>query len=437
MNTLHNERLFRFISESPTAFHAVETARRLLTEAGYKELSEHEVWKLLPGGKYFATRNHSSIAAFRIPVSPYSHFQIIASHSDSPAFKIKDNGVLSVEEHYSKLNVEKYGGMIASSWFDRPLSIAGRVFVRTEQGVKEQLVNLDRDLAVIPNLAVHFNREINSGYSYNFQKDMPVLIGDCRRKEPLRELISEELSVSPDDLLDMDLFLYCRQPGVQMGSDQEFILCPRLDDLQCAFSSLVGFLASESSETAVQMSVIFDNEEVGSQTRQGALSTFLKDCITRIRDCSGKSVHEHLAALSRSFLLSADNGHAVHPNHPEKSDVSNRPYLNGGVLLKYNASQRYTTDALSASVVKELCARNKIPYQTFSNRPDIAGGSTLGNLSTSQVSIPTADIGLAQLAMHSACETGGAEDTESLCRLMTVFYNTDIRLLSDGGFTFA
>lgn len=435
MNTSRNESLFRFIGESPTAFHAVESARHMLLSAGYQELSEQEVWELSAGGKYFTTRNHTSIAAFRMPESSYTHFQIIASHSDSPSFKLKDGGVITVENHYAKLNVERYGGMIASSWFDRPLSIAGRAFVRTESGAEERLVNITRDLAVIPNLAVHFNREINNGYVYNFSKDLPVLFADCRREDPLRSLICEELKISPDDLLDMDLFLYCRQPGTQIGADGEFILCPRLDDLQCAFSSLEGLLASEASDSTVQMAVIFDNEEVGSQTRQGALSTFLKDCIDRIRDCSDKSVQEHLSALSKSFMLSADNGHAVHPNHPEKSDVTNRPYVNGGVVLKYNATQKYTTDAFTASVVKELCRRNEIPCQTFSNRPDIAGGSTLGNLSTSQVSIPTADIGLAQLAMHSACETGGAEDTESLCRLMTAFFDTDIRLLPGGGFT--
>lgn len=430
-----NQRLFQFISESPTAYHAAEAARRRFLAAGYTELFEQEVWTLTPGGAYFTMRNHSAIAAFRLPRAPFTHFQIAASHSDSPAFKLKDNGALTVEGRYTKLNVEKYGGMIASSWFDRPLSVAGRVFCRENGGVSERLVMFDRDLAVIPNLAIHFNREINSGYAYNFHRDLPVLLGDCRRKQPLKELAAEELQIAAEDILDMDLFLYCRQRGTQFGSDSEFILCPRLDDLQCAFSSVEALLSAEENRSAVQMAVIFDNEEVGSQTRQGALSTFLKDCLARICLCAGKSEQEQMAALAGSFLLSADNGHAVHPNHPEKSDASNRPYLNGGVLLKYNASQKYTTDGFSASVVKELCTREGIPFQTFSNRPDIAGGSTLGNLSTSQASIPTADIGAAQLAMHSACETAGAADTEALCALMTAFYSTEILILPGGGFT--
>lgn len=423
--------LFQYIKESPSAFHAVFAAASRLEAAGFTPLRENAVWTLTPGSSYYVTRGGSSLIAFTLPAAGYSSFRMIASHSDSPAFKVKENPELAAEGHYVCLNTERYGGMIYSSWFDRPLSAAGRVLVKTENGVRPHLVNLAQDLAVIPNLAIHFNREINDGYKYNAQKDLLPLFGSFNGTS-LKELAAAAANANPNDILDMDLFLYNRQEGTCFGADGEYILCPRLDNLQCAFSSLQALLAAECPEDAVLVSAIFDNEEVGSGTKQGALSTFLKEVLQRISLSFSKTTEEHLAALAGSFLLSADNGHAVHPNYPDRSDASNRPYLNGGVLIKYNAAQKYTSDGISAAVFKNICQKNGIPFQTFVNRSDIAGGSTLGNFSNSQVSVTAVDIGTAQLAMHSACETGGTRDTQYLIDAMQAFYSTRLHLIADG-----
>lgn len=423
--------LFQYIKESPSVYHATAAAASRLESAGFTRLTETAPWKLVPGKSYYVIRGSSSLLAFSLTETGYSSFRMIASHSDSPTFKLKENPELSVENRYVRLNTERYGGMIYSSWFDRPLSIAGRILVKTPDGIRSHLVNLDQDLAVIPNLAIHFNREINDGYSYNAQKDLLPLYGSFQGTS-LMKLAAGNAGVPSNSILDMDLYLYNRQEGTFFGADKEFILCPRLDNLQCAFSSLKALINAGQPKNSVLIAAIFDNEEVGSGTKQGALSTFLKDTLLRISLAFGKSQEEHLAAVAASFLLSADNGHALHPNYPDKSDISNRPVLNGGVLIKYNASQKYTSDGVSAAIFKNICCRNQIPFQTFINRSDIPGGSTLGNLSNVQVSVPAVDIGVAQLAMHSACETGGAKDTGYLIDAMNAFYHTEIRQLPEG-----
>lgn len=417
--------LLDFIQKSPSCYHAVDNIKNILDENGFCELSEGKVWELKEGGKYYVIRNYSSIIAFKIPQKNFKGFNIVASHSDSPTFKIKENYQIEVDNKLVKLNVEKYGGMIFSSWFDRPLSIAGKVVVKCGNKFESKLVNIDRDLVVIPNLAIHFNRNINDGYKYNVQADMLPLYGGVDAKDSLMKLVADSAYVDEKDILGSDLFLYNRMNGSIWGANEEFISSPKLDDLQCAFSSLKGFLAGENEDT-VQVCAVFDNEEVGSLTKQGAESTFLVDTLKRINSDIGRTEEEYLTAIANSFMVSADNAHAVHPNHSQTSDPTNRPYMNEGIVIKFNANQKYTTDSMSAAVFKSICEDVDVPYQVFTNRSDIAGGSTLGNISNSKVSLNTVDIGLPQLAMHSAYETAGVKDTYYMVKAMESFYKTSI-----------
>ncbi len=440
------EALFEFIDNSPTAFHAVANAARRLEGAGYRRIEREGDVRIAPGGRYFMTRNDSALIAFRIPKGRMEGLRIAASHSDSPCFKIKETPEMETEGRYIRLNIEGYGGMILSTWMDRPLSVAGRVILKGEDGLQTRLVQMDRDLCIIPNVAIHFNREINKGYSYNPQVDLIPLFGvedkgqegqgQAEEKVSLRALCAGELGVSPEEILASDLYLYNRDKGRRMGAAGELIGAPRLDDLQCAFGTLEGFLAADTggdmgedagnsagvTERYGAVYALFDNEEIGSGTKQGADSTFLSDVIDCICEGLGLWGGKKRDLLAGSFLLSADNGHAVHPNHPEKSDPTNRPFPNGGIVLKFQGSQKYTTDAWSAAVVRSICERKRIPCQNFANRADVPGGSTLGNISSAHVSIPAADIGLAQLAMHSAFETGGALDTGYLVEFCTEYF---------------
>lgn len=415
------KKLLKFIQKSPTAFQAVEEMSQRLQKEGFKELKEEKHWDLKAGGNYFVTRNHSAVIAFSIPKKPTWKFHIMASHSDSPALKIKENPEMEVEKAYIKLNVERYGGMLLAPWFDRPLSVAGRLIVRKNGEIQEKLVAVDKDLLVIPNLAIHMNREVNDGYKYNVQKDMLPLYSDYDGKGSFMKLMAAEADVAEEDILGHDLFLYDRTPGTVWGANEEFISAPRLDDIQCAFASLEGFLRGERKES-IAVHCVLDNEEVGSTTKQGAASTFLKDTLMRINMGLGRTQEEYLMTLADSFMVSADNAHALHPNHTDKTDPVNRPVLNGGIVIKYNANQKYCTDGVSAAIFKDICDRAEVPYQTFVNRSDMAGGSTLGNISNTQVPMKTVDIGLAQLAMHSVYETTGAKDTESLAKAAAVLF---------------
>ena len=425
--------LFEFIEESPSQFHVIENERQRFLKDGFEELSEAKAWKLELGKNYFVTRNGSSIIAFRMPKKEYKSFMIMASHSDSPTFRIKEQPEMK-EGHYVKLNTEKYGGMLMAPWFDRPLSIAGRAIVRTNAGVESRLVNFDRDLCMLPSLAIHMNREANDGYKYNAQKDMLPLVS-MDEGFNLKKLVADELSVKEDEIVGSDLFLYNREHGRVWGANDEFISIRRLDDLQCSYSSMMGLLAAENSESAVQVHVTFDNEEVGSGTKQGADSTFLYDALVRINEAMGENTSYLLAAIANSFMVSADNAHALHPNYPEKSDPTNKVYINEGVVIKFNANQKYMTDGLAFGIFSEICRKAKVPYQTFVNRSDVAGGSTLGNISNGHVSINGVDIGLAQLAMHSCYETAGVKDTEYLLKIATKFYDCVIENTSDCGYT--
>ena len=347
-----------------------------------------------------------------------------ASHSDSPAFKVKEAPEMLVEKHYVKLNTEKYGGMILSTWLDRALSVAGRIVVRNGEELETKLVNIDEDLLVIPNVAIHMNRDMNKGIEYNPQTDMLPLMAECSENEAcsdLLELVAEAAQVKKEDILGHDLYLYPREEGRYIGKNKEFILSPRLDDLQCAYSTMKAFVNS-TPENYINVCAVFDNEEVGSGTKQGADSTFLEDVLVRCCEAMGMSEGKYRQLVAGSFLISADNAHAVHPNHPEKADPTNRPYLNGGIVIKYHGSQKYATDAVSAARMKLWCEKAGVPFQTYANRSDIAGGSTLGNISTAHVSVSSVDIGLPQLAMHSAVETAGAKDSDYCIRALQEFY---------------
>ena len=420
------EKMLGFIDESPTCFHVIDNLKKELKKAGYTELKENEQWKLSPvsgknGGKYFVTRNDSSIISFRIPRKDFKGFYMIASHSDSPSFKIKENPEIEAGGAYVKLNVEKYGGMLCAEWFDRPLSVAGRVIVKGKKGAETRLVNVDRDLLMLPALAIHMNREANDGYKYNAQSDMLPIFGDAEAKDSFFDVIAKAAGVKKEDILGHDLFLYNRVKPTVWGANGEFIASSRLDDQECVYTTFEGFLKASDSEN-VALHCVFDNEEVGSGTKQGAASTFLKDTLTRINICLGRSEEQYYTAVANSFMVSADNAHAIHPNHLDKADPVNRPVMNKGVVIKYNANQKYTTDAVSAATFKLMCEKAKVPFQSFTNRSDMPGGSTLGNISTTQVAVNTVDIGLAQLAMHSPYESAGSKDPEYLAAVSKVFY---------------
>ena len=435
MNYNHvNKELFSFLDRSPNAFFAVKNMCDVLSEAGMTRLYEGASWNLEAGKGYFVTRNDSAIIAFRIPKADYTGFQIMASHCDSPVFKIKTNAEITIDKQYVKLNVEKYGGMLCAPWLDRPLSAAGRVIVRTEDGIETRLVNIDRDLMIIPSLAIHMNRQVNDGYKFNAQVDMlPLFCEKGEESDAFMGLIASEAGVNAKDILDTDLFLYNRMPAVSLGLNNEFIASGRLDDLQCAFASLKGFLESTPKDS-VAVHCVFDNEEVGSGTKQGAASTFLKDTLHRIGRAMGRTEEEYLMSIASSFLVSADNAHAVHPNHADKTDPTNRAYLNKGIVIKYSANQKYTTDAVSGAIMRVICEKAGVPYQTFVNRSDMLGGSTLGNISQSQVALNTVDIGLPQLAMHSPYETAGAKDTAFLVEAAKVLFSSSVEGTGDGNY---
>lgn len=418
-----SKELAQFLEGSPSCFHAVENMKKPLLNENFVELQENQKWHIQPGGRYFVTRNGSSLIAFTIPQHGFKGMRIMASHGDSPTFKIKENPELETDGHYIRLNVERYGGMLCAPWFDRPLSVAGRVIIKDPSSGSfiSKLVNIDRDLVLIPNLAIHMNREANNGYKYNAQKDMLPLYGDLAAKGTFMQTITEAAGAAESDILGHDLFLYNREKASIWGASGEFISCGRLDDLQCAFASLKGFLTGDRQEY-MAVHCVLDNEEVGSVTKQGAASTFLYDTLTRVHDCLGLTREDYLIHLADSLMISADNAHAVHPNHTEKTDPSNRPYINEGIVIKFNANQKYCTDGVSSAIFRDICRTADVPVQTFVNRSDMAGGSTLGNISNTQVALNTVDIGLPQLAMHSPYETAGVKDTEYLIRAAREFF---------------
>ena len=416
--------LFDFIRRSPTAFHAVAEMKRLLLADGYTELSPGA--PVVGAGKYFVTKNASSLIAFRSSGKPERGFLIAASHSDSPTFRVKLDPALG--GRYTRLAVERYGGMIYYTWMDRPLSVAGRVFVRTADGAIEQrLAHIDRDLLTIPSVAIHMHRSVNENCALNPAVDLLPLFGAENTAAAFNRLLAESVGLAEgEEIVSHDLFLTVREEGRVFGGNGEFILSPRLDDLECVYTSFEGFRSASETDCTPVLAV-FDNEEVGSATKQGAASTFLADTLLAI--AGSRENYEKM--LAQSFMISADNAHAVHPNHPEYADASNAPVINGGVVLKYNASQRYATDGFSDALLREICRKASVRLQNYYNRADLPGGGTLGSIADTKVSIPTVDIGLAQLAMHAAVETAGAADIEDALRLFTAFFSSDITVRGD------
>ena len=414
-----NRDLLHFISKSPSVFHVVRHIKAALLYAGFTEIREEDSWQIKRGGKYVVTRNGSALIAFSVPEDGGNAFKITAAHCDSPTFKIKENPEMR-DGKYTRLNVEGYGGMIMSTWLDRPLSAAGRLFVKDNGQIISKLVSLDHPTLLIPSVAIHMDRTVNSGHAWNIQNDLLPLYSTDGASD-FMETLAQAAKVKAADILGHDIFLYSCAPGILWGPQHEFISSPRLDDLQCAFATFRGF-TNGKKEKDISVYALFDNEEVGSGTAQGAGSTFLTNTISRLALSLGRSYDEIQAMLAKSFMISADNGHAVHPNHGEYADPVNAPVLNNGIIIKFNASQKYSTDGYSAAVFRDLCLKADVPVQTYTNRSDIPGGSTLGNISNTKVAVPTVDIGLPQLAMHSSYETAGAKDTEYLVKAVSYFF---------------
>lgn len=414
-----NRDLLHFISKSPSVFHVVRHIKAALLYAGFTEIREEDSWQIKRGGKYVVTRNGSALIAFSVPEDGGNAFKITAAHCDSPTFKIKENPEMR-DGKYTRLNIEGYGGMIMSTWLDRPLSAAGRLFVKDNGQIISKLVSLDHPTLLIPSVAIHMDRTVNSGHAWNIQNDLLPLYSTDGAAD-FMETLAQAAKVKAADILGHDIFLYSCAPGILWGPQHEFISSPRLDDLQCAFATFRGFTNGKKQKD-ISVYALFDNEEVGSGTAQGAGSTFLTNTISRLALSLGRSYDEIQAMLAKSFMISADNGHAVHPNHGEYADPVNAPVLNGGIIIKFNASQKYSTDGYSAAVFRDLCLKADVPVQTYTNRSDIPGGSTLGNISNTKVAVPTVDIGLPQLAMHSSYETAGAKDTEYLVKAVSYFF---------------
>lgn len=411
------QELIDFIYDSPTAFHAVDSTIKVLRSSGFKEIKEEDLWKLEKGGKYFVTKNQSALIAFVIGNGNLEEegFRVVGAHTDSPGFKIKPNPDMEVEGAYVKLNTEVYGGPILNTWMDRPLSLAGRVALKGANPFSPEirLINIKRPIMIIPNLAIHMNRNVNAGVELNRQKDvLPLLSLVNERLEKgkyLIKTISEELGVKEEDILDFDLYLYEFEKGSIIGLNNEFISSGRLDDLSMVYGGIKALSESEVGK-AVNVMVCFDNEEVGSTTKQGADSPMLSGTLERIAISLGKNREDYYRAIAKSFIISCDLGHALHPNYGEKSDPVNRPVINKGPIIKTSANQSYTSDSFSNAVYKSICDRIGVPLQVFVNRSDERGGSTIGPISSSQVNMASIDMGLAVLSMHSIRELGGVKD---------------------------
>ena len=417
------EKLMQFLDKAHSVYHCVALLQNQLEGAGYRRLWENREWNLSAGGKYYMLRGGSALIAFRIPEGEAKGFMMSASHSDRPTFKLKENGELSGT--YTRLSVERYGGMIISTWLDRPLSVAGRVLVEGEEGIESRLVDLDKDLMLIPNVAIHMNRNVNDGYKWDLTKDVLPLLGGKNAAGKLETMLEE---AAGGKILGRDLFLYVRDQAKVWGMEEEYLSAPALDDLACAWCCTQGFLAAGESES-IPMLCVFDNEEVGSASNQGANSNLLETVISRI--CESLQL-DKTALLARSMLVSADNAHGQHPNHPELADPQNAPVLGGGVAVKFNATLRYTTDGLSAALLRKAFAKAGVTTQTYYNRADIPGGSTLGCIALSHVSVPGVDIGLPQLAMHSCYETCAVSDVLGLQKAMAVYYGCSLKIGENG-----
>lgn len=432
----HARGLCEFVDGCPSMFHTTARIAERLAGAGFLELSEGDAWEVVPGGRYFTRRNNSSVIAFAVGknLDDY-HFQVAAAHGDSPCFKVKSAAELAGPGDYLRLDVEAYGGMIDHTWLDRLLGIAGRVLVRDGARVESRLFDSAADVALIPSVAIHLNREGGKSPELNRAVDLCALFSAGELGEgAFDRYVAGKLGVDVADVLARDLFLYNRQEARVWGAADEFVSAAKLDDLGCAYAALEGFLAAGVNDAQVNVFACFDNEEVGSNTKQGAMSTFLKDVLVRANAALGRSDEDLRRAVSRSFMLSCDNAHACHPNHPEKHDEANRCWLNRGITIKEAANQHYCSDAFSRAAIAAVLDAAGVPHQTFANRSDMAGGGTLGNLSNMQVSMHGVDVGLPQLAMHSAYETAGARDVELGVDALAAYFRCDLHI--DGADSF-
>ena len=423
------ESLLQFMDASVCNFLAVDTIKQMLSKNGYVEKRIEQPLQCQPGDKFFVTKNDSAIFAIKIGSRPISEtgFKIITAHSDSPCFRIKPHPEMLSGDRLVRLNTEVYGGPILYTWFDRPLSLAGRVILRGESALKPvtRLLKIDEPILMIPHLAIHFNRSVNEGNALSKQKDMlPIL---TRISESLSangllvNYIAKSLNVAVDDILDFDMSLYNTQPAPLTGLNKEFVMSGRLDDLSMAHAAITAIIEA-TDDDATCISAIFDNEETGSGTKQGAHSPVLSNLLRRIAECQGVNYDGFCQAVGRSFMISADNAHAFHPNYAEKYDPTNHPALGGGPVIKINANCKYMTDAHSAAIFKSLCNEAGAPCQYFVNHSDVAGGSTLGNIFTGQLDIEGVDVGNPLLAMHSACETGSTDDHINMIRAFKQFF---------------
>lgn len=422
--------LLEFLKASPVNFLAAAEIERRLIKGGYTRLDPKERWDIKPGGKYYMMKNSSAVFAFDLSAGePTAGYKIISAHSDSPGFRIKPHAEMACENGVVKLNTEVYGGPILYTWFDRPLSLAGRVMLKSGNVLypETRLVDFKRPLLLIPHLAIHFNRGVNDGNPLSRQKDMLPVIAIVKEKlesgNMLLNLIAGELGVDKSEILDFDLSLYDVTPGCTVGVHDEFVSAGRLDDLSMAHAALTALMQSESDRGMNRVMAIFDNEETGSGTKQGAASPVLVNALRRINEALGGGEEEFQMSMARSFMVSADNGHALHPNYPEKQDPTNHPALGGGPVIKINANCKYMTDADSAAVFAAVCERAGVPVQYFVNHSDVAGGSTLGNILTSQIDLRGVDMGAAIWGMHSVRETASVDDVEYIIRAFTTFYS--------------
>lgn len=419
--------LLQYLNNSPTAYHAVENAASLLREHGFSKLQEKESWSLQAGGKYFVVKNSSAVVAFTVGKGDPAKegFRIIGAHTDSPCLKIKPGACSITADGYVKVNVEIYGGAILHTWFDRPLALAGRLVVRENGALRERLIRIDKPVFMIPSLCIHFHRDVNEKAAYNKQTDlMPLLCmkeENVEKEDYLRRLIREETGIEKSDLVDYELFLYEYQKGIFMGKNQEFISASRIDDLSMVYAGLSALTEAETGKCC-QMFAAFDNEEVGSTTAQGANSDFLRHILNRICKNLGLADEGYFQAIANSTSISADLAHAVHPNYSDKHDPETRPVLGGGPVIKYSASQRYATTAVSAACFMEVCERTGVPCQKFVNRNDIVGGSTIGPALSGLTTIPTVDMGAPILAMHSIREFGAVADNVYTKRAFLAYY---------------
>ena len=418
--------LIDFLQNSPTAYHASENVKSLLLSRGFCELKETEDWDLQEDGKYFVVRGGSAVIAFTIGEIEEFAFKIVASHTDSPALKLKENP-LTRSGAYALLNVEKYGGGIWYSFFDRPLKIAGRVVKREGALLKEENVISPFNLA-IPSVAIHQNRNANEGFSVNPQIDLQPLLGYANEETTNASIVE---SVAGEGVLSYDLFLVNADMPYSFGVNNEFLSSPRIDNLANVLASIEA-LSSNEKHTGIAVAACLDNEEIGSRSPQGADSDFLENTLRRIAYALRFDDNEYYKALANSFLLSADNAHATHPNHPEKSDPTNKVVLGGGIVIKAHANKAYITDATSSAIVKTIFDNAEVPYQSFFNRSDVASGSTLGSIAQSHTGIPGADIGIAQLAMHSACECFAKTDYLAMVKGLTAYFNATIVRSEEG-----